>query len=344
MRQARWIELEGLTPRALHAAYLGLAEAQPEGAAPIVLWARCDRPHVSLSETRSPSLELDLAACRALGIEVIVRPLGGGAVLVDAWQQALFFILPLGAGPPPPRVFIRRCLEPLARTYRRFGIAAEVSGGTDIAAGGVKLSGSGAATLGASLVFGSSFVQRFDYDLFCRVIRVPSEGFRLWLRAALEQGFRAWPQSPAWPGAQALRAALRSELEAGLGWRCEDDEPRRAERSAIARAREALEGVLEEGEEGGRRHVPGGVKINAGMFLTETSDERGGWLRVLTRAGRIERLAAQDEALSLRLQSCLGRPPEASVLVERLASAFARAGEAEYWARRIEAAAATEER
>lgn len=343
LRTARWIELEDLTPQALHAAYVGLAESQHAEAAPIVLWARCTRPHLSLSETRSPSLELDLDACRRHGIEVIARPLGGGAVLVDGAQQVLFFILPLAGGTPPPRVFIRRSLEPLVQTYRRFGIAAEVSGGTDVVIDGAKLSGSGAATLGPCLVFGSSFVQRFDHDLFCRLLRVPSEGFRRWLREALEEGFRPWPaRLAAWPGAEALRAALRSEIAASLGWRCEDDEPCAAERAAMTRAEQALPDPSAEDEGRGRRHIPGGVKINAGMYLTESSDGRG-WLRVLTRHGRLGRIAAEDETVSRRLQSCLGLPPLAAVLAGRLASTFARGSEAEYWACRIEATAATGE-
>lgn len=337
VRTARWIDLGDLPPLRLHAAYAGLAEAQAAGDAPIVLWARSNRPHLSVGATQSPDVELDMAASRRAGIEVVRRPLGGGTVLVDAWQRALFVILPCAR--LSPRVFIRRCLEPLVRTYRRFGIAAAVAGDTDIVVDGVKLSGSGAATLGASLVFGSSFVQRFDHELFCRLIRAPSEGFRDWLREALRAGFRAWPPSPAWPGEEALRTVWRQEVEACLGWRCEDSALRATERQAIERAEAELRTAAF--EDTGRRRVPHGIKINAGTFLFESHDERG-WLRILRRDDRIVRLAAQDPAVTPRLQHCLGCPPQAAVLAARLAGVLPR-GEVDYWAMRIETTARTAE-
>lgn len=338
MRSARWIDLGELPPLRLHAAYAGLAEAQAAGDAPILLWARSARPHLSVGATQSPDVELDLAASRQAGIEVVRRPLGGGTVLVDAWQLALFVILP-GAR-LSPRAFIRRCLEPLVRTYRRFGIAACVAADTDIVVDGVKLSGSGAATVGASLVFGSSFVQRFDHELFCRLIRAPSEGFRDWLRAALRAGFRPWPPSPPWPGELALRTVLRQEVETCLGWRCEDSGLRTAERAAIARAETELRAATTN-EDTGRRRVPHGIKINAGTFLFESRDERG-WLRILCCDDRIARLAAQDPAVTPRLQPCLGCPPQAVVLTARLAGVLPRS-EVDYWARRIETTAHTPE-
>lgn len=339
-RLARCIDFGRLPPLRLHAAYRGLAEAQREGAAPIVLWARSATGHVSLGQTQSAAHELDLVACRREGVEVIRRPLGGGAVLVDEHQQALFVIAPRPAAAGAPREFGRRCLEPMVATCRAFGIPASCVGEADIFCDGAKLAGSGMATIGACLVFGSSFIERFAHDRFCRLVRTPSEGFRVWLCEALTEGLQAWPDPPGWPGEAVLREVFLQRLEHCLGWRCWPDVPRPDEIEAIGRAEEALRVETEDADVGGRRRVPHGIKINARTFLTETQD-RHGWLRVLVREGRIARIAAQDHADAERLAACLGRPARGPGLREALDARFP-AAEAAYWAARLEAMACTE--
>jgi lipoate-protein ligase A len=340
LQVARCIDLGSLPPLRLHAAYRGLAEAQREGASPIVLWARSAAGHVSLGQTQSAAHELDLEACRREGVEVIRRPLGGGAVLVDEHQQALFVIAPYPAAASPPREFGRRCLEPMAVTCQAFGVPASRVGDTDIFCNGAKLAGSGMATIGACLVFGSSFIERFAHERFCRLVRAPSDDFRVWLREALTQGLLAWPDPPGWPGEATLREVFLEKFEGCLGWRYLADVPRPAEIEAIGRAEEALRAETAEDDGGGRRRVPHGIKINARTFLTETQDRRG-WLRVLVKEGRIARIAVQDRAAAERLPGCLGRPARGQGLREALGAVFP-AAEAAYWAARVEATACTE--
>lgn len=302
-----------------------------------MLWARSTAGHVSLGLTQSAAHELDLEACRREGIGVVRRPLGGGTVLVDEHQQTLFVIAPYPAAVWPPREFSRRCLEPMMATYRTFGIPASCVGETDILCDGARVAGSGTATLGSCLVFGSSFIERFAHERFCRLIRAPSDGFRAWLRAALEEGLRVWPDPPGWPGGATRRQVFLERVEQHLGWQCRLDVPRPAELEAIRRAEEELRDETEEDDSGGRRRVPHGIRINARMSLTETQDQRG-WLRVLVQQDRIARIAAQDGAAAECLQVCLGHPARTEDLRAALGAVFP-AVEAAYWAARIEATA-----
>ncbi len=331
---ARFLDLGTLDPHALHAAYQGLALAQGEGACPVLVWARSTAPHLCLGPSQSAGAELDLDACGQAGVAVVRRPLGGGTVLVDGDQRCVFFILPLTHTAARPAHVFGHCLAPLAAAFRAFGIGVQTVGSTDLWAGSAKIAGSGAATLGRSMVFGSSFVLRFPEALFCSLVRAASAGFRDWLREELPAAFTSWARLAPVPPDEALAGALRASVNDVLGWRLEDDQPSADEHRAMRAAEEELRSDPDGEDAAAGRQVTNGIKLNARTFLAESGDAAG-WLRVLLRDGRIARIASDDPVAAAALGGCIGRPPREAVLTGPLARVLAPDA-ARRWAQRIE--------
>lgn len=329
---ARAIELGRVSPQRLHAAYQAVAETADEDAGPVLLAASADRAHLSLGASQYAGAELDLAACRARGVPVLQRVLGGGTVLVDPAQYCFFLIFPGRHNPRRhPRVF-EQGLAVAARVYARFGLTAERVGSTDLWVAGRKILGSGAASAGGAMLFGASFLRRFDAALFAALVQAPSEGFRSWLAEALDAAMTDWQAHGEPPSEAELAAALREAVAEVTGWRLVDDGLTAAEEAAIAAVLADSEADAGPGE---RRLIPGGIKLNHRSYLVEAGSGHD-WLRVLVRDRRIARIAAAEPAHSALLQAAVGAEPED----ERLARALGDSGaqRAQHWAARIDAA------
>jgi lipoate---protein ligase len=331
--RARWIELGQVAAIDLYASCQGLAEAMPADADPVVLWGRPRRAHISIGASQSPAVELDLAACRALGIEVVRRPLGGGSVLVDAEQWCFFFLMPARAAPASRAEFFSACLAPAIATYRAFGLAVERVGTGDAWLHGRKILGSGAATIGRAHALGASFLLRFDAAHFARLVRCPSAAFRAWLAEELDLGMTDWQTHAPPPAPGLLREVFRRELARALGWRLHDDEPTAPEREAITAAREELG---EPAERPGRRLVECGIKVNHHRYLLERADAQGA-VRLVIRRGRIGRLAAEGLKPGAA-EACIDAPPDERPL-NRALLAQLDGSASRHWAARIALAA-----
>jgi len=137
-------------------------------------------PYVSIGFHQNADREVDMEYCRAKGIPVFRREVGGGAVYLDGHQ--LFFQLILRKDNPlaPARKesFYRKFLEPVVNVYRRIGIEAVYKPINDVIAGTRKISGTGAGEIGDCVVFVGNLIVDFDYETMCRVLRVPDEKFR----------------------------------------------------------------------------------------------------------------------------------------------------------------------
>lgn len=266
MIAARFLDLGLLEPLEFHATYAGIAAALSRDAAPVVMWGR-STPHLSLGQSQDRRLEL----AADLGVPVVTRPLGGGAVWIDEAQHCLILIVPLARAPTRPADWFEWGLAPVIATYRRFGLRV-TRREQDVWLAGRKISGSGAATIGLSAVFASSFMLRFPAGKFARCIFSASPGFRDWLTAGLQHAMTDWQSHQLPPSAAELRRGFRSEVEHAFGWRLTDS----GLSSAELEARDAARGELADPEPSGRRQVPDGIKLNAAAFLTE----RRGALRI----------------------------------------------------------------
>lgn len=314
---ARWIDCGQLDPLDLHATYTGLAEAQAPDASPLVLISRPSRAHLSIGASQSARADLDLERCKAQGIAVVQRPLGGGSVWVDPSQTVICLVFPWAHSPGRPAAVFDTALQPLLRVFSRFGIEACRVGQQDIWAGNRKILGSGAGTVGRSLVFATSILRRFDAEGFAQCIRAPSEGFRHWLGAALAEGMTDWQSEGGSPDDDALLPVLREALSEAFGWSLTSDEPTREERAAVAEARMEIGEPI---ESDGPRHIRHGIKINQRRYLLE--DQSGlGDLRLIVNDGLIDRLWVSDVHVSDRMQACVGQPVDRFRLEDSLASA-----------------------
>ena len=131
---------------------------------------------VSVGYHQLASREIRADYCRARKIPVCRRMVGGGAVLLDPGQIFWHLILP-GARAAIHDLYAALLPAPVS-AYRRMGILAEARSLNDIVVGQKKIGGTGAATLGQSLIFVGSLMFDFDRDLMTNVLNVPSEKFR----------------------------------------------------------------------------------------------------------------------------------------------------------------------
>ncbi|MFW5910969.1 MAG: lipoyl protein ligase domain-containing protein, partial [Thiohalospira sp.] len=229
MTRGRWLELGALEPAPLHAAYAGIARAQPVDGPPFVVRAGAASGHLVLGATQAAG-EADLAACRARGWGPWRRPLGGGAVWVDAEQHPFFIGLPGGDG--------RRgeaeaaILEALAATHRAFGLPATVVG-RDVWVGDRKVVGTGSATVGRTWLLGAALLWRLPVRRFARAVAAPSAGYRRWLARELAAGLSSWEDHAPRPPAPEVDVVLATELGRRLGVAWAPDGPTAAERDAI---------------------------------------------------------------------------------------------------------------
>ncbi len=302
---ARWIRLGTCEPAYLHASYVGLAQQLARDAAPVILWGRA-HAHLCLGAHQHPAVELVPRPT----VPVVRRPLGGGTVWVDEDQICFVFVVPLDHAASRPAKWFQWLLAPVRAVYQAHGLAVEILGDK-------KIGGSGAGTLGQCAVLAGSFLLRFPAQRFAAQIACPSDGFRAWLLDALAAGMTDWARAGVPPDEAALGGAMRRAVAQILGWTLREDELCDAERMAIEAV---LREHADEGE-AGARHVPWGIKLRGGMYLTERH-WKDAWARVLTRDGRLARVdhvlgVTEAEQVALR-----ERPPTlehiAAVLAPRL--------------------------
>lgn len=137
-------------------------------------------PYVCLGYHQDAEQEVDLDHCRAQGIPLFRREVGGGAVYLDGGQ--IFYQLVLNRrhclAQGSKEDLYRRLLAPVVATYCDLGLDASYKPVNDILVGGRKISGNGAGEIADSLVFVGNLIVDLNYDAMVRVLRVPDARFR----------------------------------------------------------------------------------------------------------------------------------------------------------------------
>lgn len=307
MQQIQIHEAGWLSPYALHAYYEGLAESLAPDDPPWLIMARSDRGHIALGASQYADAELNLAYCRMRRIPVVQRTLGGGTVWLDRQQLCLFFIFPFASAPRAHAALFDQCLGMLSEAYAHVGLTVQRRGGQDLWHEGRKLLGSGAATLGRSMVLGASVLEHFDAGQFAACIHSPSTGFSDWLDDALASGMTDLAALETAPQTDAFVAALYALCDAR--WGVETGSLTVLHQQAIAEAEHRLRQPL---DSGGRRQVRGGIKINRDLYLLE--DSASPWIRLLWHSGCLSRVASADRGIEAVLAACLERPLDGMTL------------------------------
>ena len=275
------------------AVYHGLAETVCEDSDPILCLVSPETPYVCVGMHQEIAREVDEEYCKAHGLPIYRRHVGGGAVYLDSNQLFTHFIYPRRKAPEFARNLYPMFIEPVVRTYRQIGIEAAYRPINDIQVNGRKIGGTGAASIAEATLMVGSFMFDFDTESMAHCLKVPSEKFRDKLRQTLDDYMTTMARElPDPPQRTKLKELFLANCADVLKVEPVEDRPTAEELAAIDRA----EAVLADPSwtyVQGRKLVELGVKISEGRHLTESAHKaQGGLLRVhlLAGGGRVEDL------------------------------------------------------
>ena len=312
----------------LHATYIGLARSLgSQQAVGWLLLARSKEGHMALGASQYANMELDLDACQADGIPVVQRPLGGGTVWVDSHQLCVFFILPRHR---QHQAFNRQCLTVLRILFTRLGLAVNAEDEHDIWCGGAKLLGSGGATLAGALVFGASILERFDAWSFARYAASSNDGLRRWLIELLDTRMTDLHRLGLFPNHPQLVMEL-AEACREAGWFLVPGMP---DDVALQLIEEAVRELADPLDEGTRRRVHGGLKINHSTYLLE--DAGSPWIRMIWSAGLLARVASEDAQSEAVLEKLVNHRLSSKEIIRHAESMGWSLGRASILANRVD--------
>jgi lipoate---protein ligase len=263
------------------AIWYGVASCLQADSSPALTLVNSLEPYVCIGLHQDAALEVDRDYCRANGIAVLRRRLGGGAVYLDHDQLIFHFVWPRKQAPGRAAQLYPRFIEPVLRTYRALGIAAVYRPVNDIQVDGRKIGGTAAAILEEATVLGGMFLFDFDTATMARCLKVPSEKFRDKLAVTLASYVTSMRRLlAAVPSRAAVKDLFLRHVADSLGVAPRESALTETEAAAVA-AEAALMTDPAWLHQAGRRLVPQGVKLAADTHLTEGAYKAtGGLIRV----------------------------------------------------------------
>ncbi|MEJ2059057.1 MAG: lipoate--protein ligase [Gammaproteobacteria bacterium] len=316
------------------AIYHGIARQLGSDDDPVLTLVNPANPYVCVGRHQSVELEVDEDFCRANGLAVIRREVGGGAVYLDHNQLFFHFIYPRRLVPALVERMFPIFIEPVVNTYRRFGVEAVLRPINDIHVKGRKIGGTGAAHIDDASVAVGSFMFDFDFDMMAQCLRVPSEKFRDKLRQGLGDYITTMRRELGQPPSrEAVIGAFLEQVARDLAVNIVASEPTGAELERIAEQERALTDP-EWTYSVGRRLIEKGIKLAAGTHLTLHDHKApGGLIRVqlLSRDGYIRDLdltgdftCLPDSAIPALVRALHGVRLERAALMEAIEAVYAR--------------------
>lgn len=331
----RLLDMGKVSPVRSQTVYHAAAYAFGPDTPDTVILVSPDRPYVSIGYHQNAAAEVDLDYCRAAGLPVIRREVGGGAVYLDDGQVFVQWVFRQGRLPADLADRFSLYVRPLVETYRSFGVEAYHRPVNDIHVRGKKIGGTGAAQIGAAEVLVGSLMLRFDKPAMARVLKVASEKMRDKVVESLEQYMTTLAEQlgAAPPRDEvvsrylaACAAALGEPVAAGAWTPAEEAEAQRLD------AQFASDAWLHEGRRGPRP----GIKIHEDVQVTEgVHKAAGGLIRATVQwhAGRVASLALSGDFTLLPASSladleeaAVGAVGDAGVLAARFAAVYASRG------------------
>lgn len=164
-------ELPRPSPHAISLAGLDLPAAGP----PKLRVEAAREVLVVLSRSRDPGREVHLNRCLADGVPVVVRPSGGGAVVLAPGVVTASLLLATPAGTTLPERYFRRFCGAVAGALVREDLPqVAIRGVSDLAVGDRKIAGTALRLWSGRVLFQISLLVDVDVQLFERYLAIPS--------------------------------------------------------------------------------------------------------------------------------------------------------------------------
>ena len=153
-----------------------MLEAHQEGCIPPTLRFLRFQPSALVGFHQSVEQELRTDYCAAHDIAIQRRITGGGAIYFDETQLGWELYLDRRTlGTADMQEISRRICEMAAAGIRRLGVDARFRPRNDIEVDGRKISGTGGAFEGDSIMYQGTLLIEFDIEKMLRVLRIPAE-------------------------------------------------------------------------------------------------------------------------------------------------------------------------
>lgn len=252
------------------------------GAPPTLSFVRPRSPYVSIGY-HGRLEEVDLDHCRAHGLPVFRRMVGGGPVYLDDGQLFFQITLPAQAVPRARRAALRLLLQPAVEALRAVGVPASLDQDPEVTVGDRKVCGHGAGQIEGAVVVVGNLIERFDHERAARILAVPHPLVRHEAVRLMRRFVAASPADPA-----AFAAALADAYGRALGL---EPRPGRMTEEERRRARQLdRRFVSPSWLRGPARPAPPwtAIKVRAGVWVLAA--RRGDtWLVLDAVGGRVER-------------------------------------------------------
>jgi len=213
----------------------GIASAMGADDQPVLSFCRPAQAYVGIGYHRRLD-EVDLEACRAMGLPVFRRQIGGGPVYLDSDQLFFQVTLPLRRAPAGVARLYETLLAPAVTAFRALGLDARLDGLNDVAISERKVSGTGAGQIGDAATVVGNVIFRFPHERMAQVLALPSEETRAEYLRLMRRHVSSLEQEGAGHVThEAAKAALRDAYAAALGLEPCASELRAAEVAQVER-------------------------------------------------------------------------------------------------------------
>jgi lipoate-protein ligase A len=207
----RVIDFGRVTPLRSQTLWHAVAHGVSDGAPPTLSFVRPSGPYVCLGYHRRPD-EVDQEYCRAEGLPVYRRMVGGGPVYLDGHQLFFQISLPARAVSASRLDALRTLLEPAAAAFRAAWVAAELDDDLEICLGDRKICGHGAGQIDDAVVVCGNLIERFDHERATRVLALDDAVLQAETLRLMRRYVAATPTSSA-----AFQAAMVHAYTEALG-------------------------------------------------------------------------------------------------------------------------------
>jgi lipoate-protein ligase A len=255
--------------------------------APVTLsFARPSAPYVCLGYLRDAA-EVDHDYCRAHGLPVYRRMVGGGPVYLDDRQLFFQIALPASGLSPSRPAALRSMLEPALAAFRAAGVDATFDDG-EICLGDRKICGHGAGQIEDAVVVCGNLIEAFDHERATRVLALPDPAQRAETLRLMRRYVTATPGDP-----QTFMSALTDAYASALCLRAVPGEISAAELERTAEldrqfgATQWLSGPRRVNQSDGQHRQ---VKIRAGIWTLAAWTPGGARLVASVVNGMVDRV------------------------------------------------------